>query len=1005
MNWTRFKGRSLKTRITLFTLTIFLVSIWSLAFYSSQTLRADMERLLGDQQLSTVSLLADELNHELGDRLAILARIASRITPAMLANTTTLQAFLAQSLTLEGEPFNAGIIVHRLDGTAVAEFPPAPERLGVNYTDIDSVATALQEGKLTISRPVIGKKLQAPVFGMTVAIRDPRDHVIGAVSGVVNLAIPNFLDHITDGRYGKTGGFLLVAPQYRQIITATDKSRVMAHLPSPGVNPTIDRFIEGFEGPIVFVSSVGTKVLSSARRIPVSGWDMVAILPTAEAFAPIRAMQQRMLLAALLLTLLAAAATWWILDRQLAPMLSAAKLLSHLSATQQLPKPLPIARHDEVGELIASFNHLVDSLGNREKALQESEAFKNTILNSMAAEIVVLDQHGVIQAVNKRWRRFSRENSSQPGQPAAHTEAGTNYLAFCTLDAAALADDAANPRLGIEAVLERRLPSFSLEYACHSPQELRWFTMTVMPLGPDIERGVVITHSDITAVKRAEQYEQFRGRILQLLAEGEPLHGILEALAQGVEELNPGMLCSILLVDNDGQRLTTGAAPSLPDSFNAAVNGMKIRAAAGSCGTAAFTGQRVIVEDIATHPYWERARELAASAGLRSCWSEPVRSSPGKVIGTFAIYHRHPHSPSAAHIELIEQSARLASIAIERNLAAERLRTSEAHYRLLTENVADIVWRQDRDHYFTYISPADERLRGYKAEQVIGRHVTEVLTAEGIAILKEKQALRAETERRGVRTGITRFELPQRCQDGSLIWLEVLSTPERDAQGTIIGYHGVSREITERKYAEDQVRKLAFHDPLTALPNRRLLNDRLQQTMAASGRAPCHGAVMFVDLDNFKPLNDAHGHVIGDLLLVEAAGRLKSCVREVDTVARFGGDEFVVMISELAADKYASMEKAAIIAEKIRVALREPYRLSIPSSGQCATTLTHRCSASIGVALFIGHQATQDEILQRADAAMYEAKQAGRNFIRFYDGEQRGREPPAQQRDDGGSRV
>ena len=111
----------------------------------------------------------------------------------------------------------------------------------------------------------------------------------------------------------------------------------------------------------------------------------------------------------------------------------------------------------------------------------------------MAAEIVVLDQHGVIQAVNKRWRRFSRENSSQPGQPAAHTEAGVNYLDFCTLDAAALADDAANPRRGIEAVLERRQPSFSLEYACHSPQEQRWFTMIVMPLGPDIERGEQIS--------------------------------------------------------------------------------------------------------------------------------------------------------------------------------------------------------------------------------------------------------------------------------------------------------------------------------------------------------------------------------------------------------------------------------------------------------------------------------------------------------------------------------
>jgi len=984
VNRTRFQGRSLKTRITLFTLAIFLVGIWSLAFYSSRMLRADMERVLGEQQLSTVAMLAGEVNHELADRQAMLERIAAGVTPAMLAKHTALQAFLAQSLAIEQEPFNGGIIAHRLDGTAIAEFPPAPERLGVNYLDIDSVAAALQEGRSTISQPVIGKKLQAPVFGMAVPIRDARGKVIGAVSGLVNLAIPNFLDRVTGGRYGKTGGYLLVAPQHRQIITATDKRRVMTGLPSPGVSPTIDRFIEGFEGPVVYISSVGTEVLSSAKRIPVSGWDMVAILPTSEAFAPIHAMQQRMLLAALLLTVLAATATWWILGRQLAPILAAAKTLSTFSGPQQTPQLLPITRADEVGELFASFNRLLETLGKREKALQESEAFKNTILNSMAAEIVVLDRHGFVREVNKRWRRFSRENSRQPGQPAAHTDVGVNYLDFCHLDEPP-SDDAEDPRRGIEAVLERRRPSFSLEYACHSPQEQRWFTMTVMPLGPDVERGVVITHSDITAVKRAEQYEQFRSHILQLLAEGEPLRGILEALARGVEELNPGMLCSILLVDHEGQRLNTGAAPSLPEAFNAAVNGLKIRAGAGSCGTAAFTGQRVIVEDIATHPYWARSRELAASAGLGSCWSEPIRSSSGKVLGTFAIYHRHCQSPSAAHIELIEQSARLASIAIERNLAAEQLRASEAHYRLLTENVSDIVWRQDRDHRFTYISPADERLRGYKAEQVIGRHVTEVLTAEGIALLKEKQAQRAEAERRGVRTGITRFELPQRCQDGRLIWLEVLSTPERDAQGTIIGYFGVSREITERKQAEEQVRQLAFHDPLTALPNRRLLYDRLQQTMAAGGRTPCHGALMFVDLDNFKPLNDAHGHVIGDLLLIEAAGRLKSCVREVDTVARFGGDEFVVMIGELAEDRSEAMEKAARVAEKIRIALLEPYRLSVEAEGKTEMALTHQCSASIGVALFIGRQDSQDEIFQWADAAMYEAKQAGRNLIRFHD--------------------
>jgi diguanylate cyclase (GGDEF)-like protein len=182
---------------------------------------------------------------------------------------------------------------------------------------------------------------------------------------------------------------------------------------------------------------------------------------------------------------------------------------------------------------------------------------------------------------------------------------------------------------------------------------------------------------------------------------------------------------------------------------------------------------------------------------------------------------------------------------------------------------------------------------------------------------------------------------------------------------------------------EDHVRQLAFHDVLTELPNRRLLKDRLTQAMAASARSKCYGALMFLDLDNFKPLNDTHGHEVGDLLLIEVANRLKSCVRQVDTVARFGGDEFVVMISKLDVDKVESAAQARLIAEKIRHALSEPYLLTI----ETAKTVQHRCTVSLGVAFFIGNEASQEEILKWADEAMYQAKEAGRNSIRLYDAE------------------
>jgi diguanylate cyclase (GGDEF)-like protein len=182
----------------------------------------------------------------------------------------------------------------------------------------------------------------------------------------------------------------------------------------------------------------------------------------------------------------------------------------------------------------------------------------------------------------------------------------------------------------------------------------------------------------------------------------------------------------------------------------------------------------------------------------------------------------------------------------------------------------------------------------------------------------------------------------------------------------------------------DQLRELAFHDALTGLPNRLMLTDRINQTMASSKRSGLYGAVMFIDLDNFKPLNDAHGHEVGDLLLKDVARRLTECVREMDTVARVGGDEFVVMLSELRADSHESAEQAAGVAEKIRNSLAVPYQLALSRPDHADTVVEHYCSVSIGVAMFVNHETSQVDILKRADSAMYQAKDAGRNTIRFY---------------------
>lgn len=231
--------------------------------------------------------------------------------------------------------------------------------------------------------------------------------------------------------------------------------------------------------------------------------------------------------------------------------------------------------------------------------------------------------------------------------------------------------------------------------------------------------------------------------------------------------------------------------------------------------------------------------------------------------------------------------------------------------------------------------------------------------------------------------GLHRFEWIHTKADGTNFVAEVTLSLIDTIDRQVI--YCVWRDITERKQMEDQVRQLAFYDPLTQLPNRRLLNDRLIQAMAGSKRSVCYAALMFLDLDYFKPLNDMHGHVAGDLLLIQAADRLKSFVREMDTVARFGGDEFVVMLSELNTDKVKSISQAEIVAEKIRIRLSDPYLLTIKREGKADATVEHQCTVSIGVALFINHEASPDDILKWADTAMYQAKEEGRNSIRFYD--------------------
>lgn len=243
-----------------------------------------------------------------------------------------------------------------------------------------------------------------------------------------------------------------------------------------------------------------------------------------------------------------------------------------------------------------------------------------------------------------------------------------------------------------------------------------------------------------------------------------------------------------------------------------------------------------------------------------------------------------------------------------------------------------------------------------------------------------------------------RLKAGEHTRDTHVIFVTAEVDPEEEAAGLTLGavdfiHKPVNAAVVrarvqthiQLRQALRQVKELAFHDTLTGLPNRRLLHDRLAQAMVVSQRTLLYGALMLLDLDNFKPLNDTHGHEAGDLLLVEVSKRLLGCVREVDTVARFGGDEFIIVLSALADNEIAATHRASLVAEKIRAAVCEPYPLKVTSEvDDSVEDVLHRCSVSIGITMFLGHESTIARAMKRADVAMYASKEAGRNAVRFF---------------------
>ncbi len=304
------------------------------------------------------------------------------------------------------------------------------------------------------------------------------------------------------------------------------------------------------------------------------------------------------------------------------------------------------------------------------------------------------------------------------------------------------------------------------------------------------------------------------------------------------------------------------------------------------------------------------------------------------------------------------------------------LQSSEARFRYMFEHHASPMMLVDpQSGDIVDGNHAAAKFYGYTSPEMRTMHITQINVDS-----PQHDAEEREMARRNERNY---FICNHRLSNGEMRTVEVYASPV-EVEGKELLF-SIVHDITERKQMEAQMHDLAFYDALTKLPNRRMLVDRLGKLLASSTRSHRHGALMFLDLDHFKRLNDLHGHDIGDLLLIEVSNRLLACIREEDSVARLGGDEFVVMLEGLSENLEAAVLQAELVAEKIRAALSEPYLLDRPGVTGEGELIEHHCSSSIGVTVFRGQDDALEELLRWTDMAMYQAKEAGRNVIRFFD--------------------
>lgn len=837
----------------LVTALISLIALLGLNFFEQQ-----IERNIGEQQYTLVAALAKQLDEQLLHAQQELIAVAGTIPTDRPINAQQIQQTLENRKGLEIN-FNNGLYFCSPEGTLLATVPHQPEMLGINIAYRSYFQQTLKTGQPQISEPFVSAQTHGhPILVFTAPVLDRTGKLLGVLGGSLDLMGDNTLGKAIATHTSGKGDYLYLFDQQRRIILHPDHSRILQQDVPPGATPLFDQAIAGFEGSGRTVNSRSIPMFSSFKRLATNNWILAANYPEEQAFASLRQARANFWPALAASIALSVLLVWTLMARLTRSLQQISDHVRELGPEEH--SLLPRFADLELATLAGAFNQHQMDLAQHRTELKEQLHFLQVLLDTMPNPIFYKDADLKYLGCNRAFERFigiDRGNLL-----------GKTVYEIAPPELAAVYDRADKSLL---AQPQAQIYESKVAYP-DGEQRNVIFYKTVFYRTDGSTGGLLGTFLDITERKRAEAELQRQKNFSENLVQN-------STVPTFVIDTNH----QVVIWNRACEKLTGIPAADILSSRDH--------------WRAFYPQPRPCLADFVLDGAYDRIAEHYEQFS-------PSDFIPGGIQAerwiTFPDGRRSYLCFSAAAIRNPEGEV----IACQETLEdlSEQRRTLEKLNQLYqaVEQSRTVVMVTDREGRIEYVNSRFCEVTGYSRDEVLGQN-PRILKGEG-GLGHDYQAL----WRTILAGGTWRGEFLNRKKSGELYWEAACISPVRDGRGDIAHLVAVKEDITERKQVEKTLQEketrlqfLAHHDPLTGLPNRILLEDRLHQAVAKAQRDENNVALLFLDLDRFKTINDSLGHGIGDQLLRQAGERIKGCVRNYDTVARFGGDEFVIVLEQI----------------------------------------------------------------------------------------------------------